>query len=79
VLRVGHRDRFESLHARKQIAKRDVDIQALRNAVQLIQQARHRRVIRIIEDYEDNENFFIFMVSVADSNLHQYLKKTVSD
>jgi hypothetical protein len=63
---------FGSLYARRQIAKRDVDIQALCNEVQ-------RHVIRIIEDYEDNEVFFIVMELVADGNLHQYLEKTISD
>ena len=78
VLRVGHRNKYASLYARKEIPKRDVDYQALRNEVKLIQQASHRHVVKIIDYYEDSENFFIVMEPVANANLHQYLKQTTS-
>ena len=78
MLRVGHRNKYASLYARKEIPKRDVDYQALRNEVKLIQQASHRHVVKIIDYYEDSENFFIVMEPVANANLHQYLKQTTS-
>jgi serine/threonine protein kinase len=75
VTSVIHRDKPNLLFARKQIPKAVIDYQDLKNEVQLIHQARHRHVIRIVEEYQDDTNFYIVMEPVATGNLHQYLQE----
>lgn len=73
---VFHHNRPNTLLARKQISKKVVDQQALKKEVELIREASHLHVIRIIEDYEDEKNFYIVMEPVAKGDLHDHLQES---
>lgn len=74
VASVMHQSRPGLLFAQKQISKSCVNEQVFLNEVRLINEARHRHVISIFDQYQDDKNYYIVMEPVANSNLKQFLQ-----
>jgi serine/threonine protein kinase len=79
VAKVTHENNSNSFFARKQIPKWRINERDLRNEVQLIRAAKHQHVIKIVEDYEDDENFYIVMAPFATCTLSRELKRMTSN
>jgi serine/threonine protein kinase len=75
VAKVAHENDSNSFFARKQIPKWRINEGDLRNEVRLIRDAEHLHVIKIVEDYEDDENFYIVMAPFATGTLSKELQR----
>jgi len=66
------------IFARKQLFKSRVRVDMLQKEVDLIRKATHHHVVSIVDQYEDDQSYFIVMKPLAKCNLRSYLDEVTS-
>jgi serine/threonine protein kinase len=74
VSKVHHQATPEISYARKQLPLKRVRKEKIQDEVKLLRQASHRHVVEVIDEYQDEEWYYIVMKPVADRSLDTYLK-----
>jgi serine/threonine protein kinase len=78
VAKARHYDKSDVLYARKQLPKSFIKREELEKEVALIRKAKHRHVVELVDEYEDECWYYIVMLPFATSNLQQYLQDMIS-
>lgn len=74
VCRVRHDNKPGRLFARKQLSLVKSELKTIKNEVDMIRRAKHPHVVRIVNDYNDKDWYYIVMSPLADKNLEAFLQ-----
>jgi serine/threonine protein kinase len=77
IAQVHHEDTPKIAYARKQLPLTKVRVEKVQEEVKLNQQASHRHVVKVIDEYQDSgqEWYCIVMKPLADRNLESFLRE----